>query len=76
MSASKLMERIDKYLNEAEIDWDAVMKAAKDAAKDIHGKADEKIIKSMIDKVKKNGKAKDTEDAVQIVINMMRKENI
>ncbi len=55
---------------EAEIDTDAVRRAAVNAAKDIHGKPDLKIINSMIQKAK--GKAKDTEDAVQIVIDMMR----
>ena len=67
-----ILKKINKYLNEEEIDWNGVKKAAVDAAKDIHGKADMKTIDSMIAKVKKSGKAKDTEDAVQIVINMMR----
>lgn len=69
---SNIVRKIDMYLKEAEIDWSGVKEAAVDAAKDIHGDADEKTIDSMIEKVKKNGKAKDTEDAVQIVINMLR----
>jgi len=60
----------NKGLIEAEIDVDAVRRAAVNAAKDIHGKPDLKIINSMIGKAK--AKAKDTEDAVQIVIDMMR----
>jgi len=48
-----ILKEINKYLNEEEIDWNGVKKAAVDAAKDIHGSADEKIINSMIEKVKK-----------------------
>jgi hypothetical protein len=54
------------------IDWKKVKEAAVNAAKDIHDKADMKVIDSMIGKVKEGNKAKDTEDAIQIVINMMR----
>lgn len=63
---------------EAEIDFGGVKKAAHDAAKDIFdGDYDEKktnaLIDGMIKKIK-DGEitAKDTEDAVQIVINAMR----
>lgn len=58
---------------EAEIDVDTVRQAAVNAAKDIHGKPDLKIINSMIQRAK--GRAKDTEDAIQIVIDMMRAES-
>lgn len=66
-----ILEKIDNYLNEEGIDWNGVKKAMVDAAKDIHGKADMSVIDSMIDNVKKKN-PKDTEDAVQIGINMMR----
>ena len=70
----KLEEKIDQMLlwESEKIDWKAVEKAAKDAAEDIHGSADMDTIKSMIENLKNKGTAKDTEDAVQIVINMMR----
>lgn len=56
----------------ADIDVDRVREAAVNAAKDIHGEADMEAINSMIENAKP--KAKDTEDAIQIVINMMRAE--
>jgi polyhydroxyalkanoate synthesis regulator phasin len=62
---NKLMEE------ESKIDWNEVKQAMVDAAKDIHDKADMKIISNMIDGVKKKN-PKDTEDAIQIGINMMR----
>jgi len=71
-----ILKRMNDYLNEeSKIDWEAVKEAVKDAAEDIHEKPDMNIINDMIEKVKKGGKAKDTEDAVQIVINMMRSES-
>ncbi|KKL19042.1 hypothetical protein LCGC14_2469450, partial [marine sediment metagenome] len=62
-----------KYVeaDEGPIDQAAVTKPAMDAAQDIHGKPDMKIIRSMVQNAIKKG-AKDTEDAIQIVINMMR----
>lgn len=72
MNTNKLIEKIDKYLNETEIDWDQVKEAGKKVAKKIHGEADEKVINDMISKIKKNNKAKDTEDAIQIITNMLK----
>lgn len=65
---NKLMEAEEE---KGKIDWNEVKQAMVDAAKDIHDKADMKIISKMIDGVKKKG-PKDTEDAIQIGINMMR----
>jgi hypothetical protein len=70
--SKKLLERIDLFLiREEGIDWNGVKKAMVDAAEDIHGKADTSIIDKLINAVKKKN-PKDTEDAVQIGINMMR----
>jgi len=69
------MSIIDKYLNvltETEINWNKVKDAAVNASEDIFGEPNDSTINSMINKVKNDGKAKDTEDAIQIVINMMR----
>lgn len=71
MSTSKLLEKINNFLGESEIDWDAVKEAAKKTAKEIHGDADEKVINDMISKIKKGGKAKDTEDAIGIIQGML-----
>lgn len=71
MSTDKILEKIDNFLGEAEIDWDAVKEAAKETAKEVHGEADEKVIKDMIAKIKKGGKAKSTEDAIGIIQGML-----
>lgn len=47
-----------------------VYKAARDAAEDIHGEVDNKILNSIVSNAIEKGK--DTEDAIQIAINMMR----
>ena len=65
------MLNFQQYLEAKKIDKEAVLKAAKDAAEDIHGKADEDTLKDMIDSALEKG-AKDTEDAIQMVIDMMR----
>lgn len=57
--------------DEGGIDWNGVKKALVDAAEDIHGSADMETIDGIINGIKKKG-PKDTEDAVQIGINMMR----
>lgn len=72
MSTDKLLEKLNNYLGEAEIDWDQVKEAAKKTAKKVHGEADEKVIDDMIAKIKKGGKAKDTEDAIGIIQGMLR----
>lgn len=63
-----------KYFVEQEkaskIDKDDVKQAAIKTAKKVHGKVDKKIVNDMVDKAIKKGK--DTEDAIQIVINMLR----
>ena len=71
---NKVIKKIDTYLNEEgkKIDWDQVREAMVNAAKDIHGKADDKVINDMISSIKDKKAAKDTEDAIQIGINMMR----
>ena len=71
-NTDKLLERIDTFLSEAEIDWDDVKQAAKKTAKKVHGEADDKVINDMIEKIKKGGKAKDTADAIEIIQNMIR----
>jgi hypothetical protein len=48
-----------------------VKKALKDAAKDIHGKADMKKIEGIMKNLYKH-KPNDTENAIQIGIDMMR----
>ena len=74
MKDKTLLEKIDLFLNESEIDWKQVRKAMIDAAEDIFDDPDEKVIDDMISTMKKRNKAKDTEDAIQIGINMMRSE--
>lgn len=69
---SRILEKIDKYLSEAEIDWKAVKEAARKTAKEIHGEADEKVIDDMIAKIKKQGKAEDTGDAIGIIQGMLK----
>ena len=64
--------RLVKFLQEEKIDVKAAKKSIMNAANDIFDKPDEKIIDDMIANAK--SKAKDTEDLVQIVINMMRSE--
>ena len=63
------MEEFLDELNE-NVDREAVMKACTSAATKIFGKADEAKCKRTVDAAIK--KAKDTEDAIQIAINMMR----
>lgn len=46
--------------------------AAKKTAKEIHGEVDEKVIDDMIAKIKKQGKAKDTGDAIGIIQGMLK----
>ena len=66
-----LKELLDGVLNEENnIDKDAVHKAVMKAAQSIFGTADEAKVKITMDAAIK--KAKDTEDAIQIAINMMR----
>jgi len=74
MKDKTLLEKLDLFLNESEIDWKQVRKAMIDAAEDIFDDPDEKVIDDMISTMKKRNKAKDTEDAIQIGINMMRSE--
>jgi hypothetical protein len=45
------------------------------AAEDIFDEPDKKVIDDMISTIKKRNDAKDTEDAIQIGINMMRSED-
>lgn len=52
------------------MDRDQVMRAAKNAAKDIHGKVDMKLLTGIVDSAVEKGK--DSEDAIQIAINMLR----
>jgi len=61
---------LDTVLEEKSIDFKKVVEAAKNAAEDIHGKPDMNIIRSIADKAVKAGK--DTEDAIQIAVNMLR----
>lgn len=81
MKNKTLLEKLDLFLGEAEdngnskIDWKQVREAMINAAKDIFDDPDEKIIDDMISTMKKENKAKDTEDAIQIGINMMRSED-
>lgn len=73
----RIEEKIDKYLSEADphgtddVDWDEIKKALKDAAKDIHGKVDMKKIDGIMKNLYKH-KPNDTENAIQIGIDMMR----
>lgn len=73
----RLQEKLEKYLNEGDphgtddVDWDEVKKALKDAAKDIHGKVDMKKIDGIMKNLYKH-KPNDTENAIQIGVDMMR----
>lgn len=69
---SNILSEIIQEKQEKNIDRETVKQAAMDAAKDIFDTPNEKIIDNMISNAIK--KAKDTEDAIQIVINMMRSE--
>lgn len=73
----KIEEKLKKYLSEGDphgtddVDWEEVKKALKDAAKDIHGKVDMKKIDGIMKNLYKH-KPNDTENAIQIGIDMMR----
>ena len=71
-----ILNKIDDYLNEKkkEIDWDDVWEALMDAAKDIFDDVDEKKLKGVFNAIS-DKKPKDTEDAIQIGIDMLRSEN-
>ena len=68
--------KFEKAINEKKekkVDYKTVLGAAKKAAKSIHGDADMKIVRSMVSKAVKAGK--DTEDAIQISVNMLRQRD-
>ena len=69
---SKILRKIEKYLKESEIDWDAVRDAAITVAEKIHGEADLEVINDMIETIRGKGKAKDTEEAIGIIKGMLR----
>lgn len=76
----KFSEKIKRYLNEADphgtddVDWDAVKKAIIDAAEDIHGDVDMKLIDGIMKNLYKH-KPNDTENAVQIGVDMLRSKS-
>jgi len=49
---SKILRKIEKYLKESEIDWDAVRDAAITVAEEIHGEADLEVINDMIETIR------------------------
>lgn len=65
-----LKQFANELLNEDKINKSSVMKATIRAAKTIFGKADKKKCERTVKAAIKH--AKDTEDAIQIAINMMR----
>lgn len=65
----KIKEDLDE---QDKIDRAAVKKAAMKAATTLFGKPDESIVNSMIDNAIQKKGAKDTEDAIQMVVAMMR----
>lgn len=73
----KEKEDKEKQVKEAEphgtddVDWDSVEDSLRDAAKDIHGGVDEKHLKGIMKNLYKH-KPNDTDNAVQIGIDMMR----
>mgnify|MGYP000087702702 CR=1 FL=1 len=73
MKDKTLLEKIDLFLNEGDVDWVQVQSALVDAAEDIFGEADEEKIEGIIENLKKH-KPADTENAIQIGIDMMRDE--
>ena len=64
------LEEFINELSESKINRSEVMKACEEAANKIFNKVDEKACKRTVDAAIK--KAKDTQDAIQIAINMMR----
>lgn len=75
MQDKTLLEKLNLFLGESEIDWKQVKEAMINAAEDIFDEPDKKVIDDMISTIKKRNDAKDTEDAIQIGINMMRSED-
>mgnify|MGYP000706867614 CR=1 FL=1 len=65
-----LQEFNNMLLKEMEIDKEAVSVAIADAAKTIFGEVDVKMARKIVNAAVK--KAEDTEEAIQIGINMMR----
>lgn len=59
-----------KKKEEKSVNYKIVLSAAKKAADTIHGEADMKIVRGIVGKAVKIGK--DTEDAIQIAVNMLR----
>ena len=76
-----ILEKIDEYLkrkvDEADphgtddVDWDQVKEAVRSAAKKIHGKVDDKKIDGIMKNLYKH-KPNDTENAIQIGVDMLR----
>lgn len=68
---------IEKYLGEGDphgtddVDWSKVKKAVVNAAKDIHKDVDMKKIEGIMKNLKKH-KPNDTENAIQIGVDMLR----
>ena len=69
-----ILDRIETYLKESEIDWKKVKEALIETANDIFDKVDTKKIDGIVSAVKKSGKAKDTEDAIGIGQGMLRSD--
>ena len=72
-----IIDRIDEMLTKKvrvneEIDWDKVKEAGEAMAKKIHDNPDKEIINNMIDKIKKDKDIKDTEDAIGMMVGMLR----
>ena len=66
--------KFEKAINEEKkINYKKVLGAAKKAAESIHGDANMKIVRSIVGKAIKRGK--DTEDAIQIAVNMLRSKD-
>ncbi|MFW6001924.1 MAG: hypothetical protein ACOCQD_01135 [archaeon] len=72
MSIKKIVEKYIGEEKKKDIDRDAVMEAATNAAEDIFDKPDMEKIGKVVDSAIK--KAKNTEDAIQIAIDMMRSD--
>ena len=65
------MLSFSKYL-ESKINKGEVLKAAMEAAAKIHGEPDEEMVKDIVDSAVSKDGVKDTEDAIQVAIDMMR----
>lgn len=72
--ALKSLQGFDQWVRKETIEWGLVRESAVNAARDLFGTVDMNIIDSMIEDLPSKN-PKDTDDAVQIIVDMLRSDN-